>query len=57
MTNLHHYQPPHYAIAECMEDDDIPGALAILIRCVNTLKWKRVIETARTLFLLRVCLG
>lgn len=47
MTNLH-YQPPHYAIAECLEDDDILGALAILIRCVNTLKWKRVIETART---------
>jgi hypothetical protein len=47
MTNLH-YQPLHYAIAESLEDNDILGALAILIKCVNTLKWKRVMEATRT---------
>jgi hypothetical protein len=47
MTNLH-YQPPHYAIAESLENNDLLGALAILIRCVDTLKWKRVMEAART---------
>jgi len=46
MTNMH-YQPPHYAIAECLSDGDILEAVAIMIRRMGTLEWKNVREAAR----------
>lgn len=46
MSNLH-YQPPHYTIAECLEDNDVLGALAIMISSKDTLMWNKVIEAAK----------
>lgn len=46
MTNLH-YQPPHYTIAESLEDNDVLGALSVMIRSKNTLIWDKVIEAAK----------
>jgi|GEM_PF-2513105 len=43
-----HYQPPHYTIAECLEDNDVLGALAIMIRRWDTLMWDKVVEASRT---------
>jgi len=43
-----YYQPAHYALVEALEDNDIPGALAIMIIKRNSLEWEKVIETART---------
>jgi len=46
MTNLH-YQPPPYTIAECLEDNDVLGALAIMAKSRDTLMWNKVMEIAR----------
>ncbi len=46
MTNLH-YQPPHYTLVEALEDNDILGALAIMIRKKGTLEWDKVIKIAK----------
>jgi len=47
MTDLH-YQLPHYTIAECLEDDDAQGALAVMVRCKDTLMWDKVIEAVKS---------
>lgn len=41
-----HVQPLHYAVAESLADNDLLGALAILLRNRKKTEWKKVIEAS-----------